>query len=36
MKHEFTVGGNAFTAALKDAEELKGVTLEYRKRANGR
>ena len=36
MKHEFTVGGNAFTAALKDAEELKGVTLEYRRRPNGR
>ncbi len=36
MKHEFTVGGAPFTAALKDADELKGVTLEYRRRPNGR
>ena len=36
MKHEFTVGGPPFTAPLKDADELKGVTLEYRKRPNGR
>ena len=35
MKHEFTVGGKPFTTSLKDAEELKGVTLEYRRRANG-
>ena len=36
MKHEFTVGGPPFTAPLKDADELKGVTLEYRRRPNGR
>lgn len=35
MKHEFTVGGKPFTTSLKDAEELEGVTLEYRRRANG-
>ena len=34
VKHEFTVGGNSFAVVLKDNEELKGVTLEYRRPSN--
>ncbi len=30
MKHEFGVGGKTFTTTLKDNEEIKGVSLEYR------
>ncbi len=32
MKHEFAVGEQAFTAELKGNEEIKGATLEYRRR----
>ncbi len=33
MKHEFSVGGTEFTAAVKGNEEIKGATLEYRRRS---
>ncbi len=32
MKHEFAVGEQAFTAELRGNEEIKGATLEYRRR----
>jgi hypothetical protein len=33
IKHEFAVGDKAFAAELKGNEDLKGATLEYRRRA---
>lgn len=32
MKHEFAVGGVDFNAAIKGNEEIKGATIEYRRR----
>lgn len=33
MKHEFELGGKVFTAELKGNDEVKGATVEYRRRS---